>query len=100
MKETIHTLLMATSLSFWPGLAILTGAGALAETTTTPSQGQSDMAKRRNDAEQQARPDVEKQRQQIEQQGEQSINKDAVAALQETQKALAAIAEDTGRGRR
>jgi hypothetical protein len=91
MKETIHTLLMATSLSFWSGLAILTGSSVVAESAASQSQGQADTAKQRKDAEQQARPEIENQRQQQEQQAQQSVNKDAVAALQETQKAISAI---------
>ncbi|MCU1255567.1 MAG: hypothetical protein JWM83_1866 [Candidatus Angelobacter sp.] len=92
MKETIHTLLMATSLSFWSGLAILTGSGAVGESAASQSQGQADTASQHKDAEKQARPEIEKQRQQQDQQGQQSVNKDAVAALQETQKAITAIA--------
>ncbi|HEV7674268.1 MAG TPA: YfdX family protein [Candidatus Angelobacter sp.] len=92
MKETIHTLLMATSLSFWSGLAILTGSGAVGESAASQSQGQADTASQHKDAEKQARPEIEKQRQQQDQQGQQSVDKDAVAALQETQKAITAIA--------
>jgi hypothetical protein len=93
MKEMIHipSLFMATSISFWIGLVVLAGFVVLAESPKLP-QGQSDTTTQRRNTEQQARPEIEKQRQQQEQQGQQSVNKDAVAALEETQKAIKAIA--------
>jgi hypothetical protein len=89
--ETVHTLLITTALSFWTGLAVLTGSGVSAESDPKLSQSQPNVDRQRKDAEQQARPEIERQRQQTEQQAQQAVNKDAVAALQETQKAIAAI---------
>lgn len=94
MKEMIHipSLFIATSISFWIGLVVLAGSIVIAESPAKPPQGQSDTTTQRRNTEQQARPEIEKQRQQQEQQGQQSVNKDAVAALEETQKAIKAIA--------
>jgi hypothetical protein len=76
MKEMIHipSLFMATSISFWIGLAVLSGSVVIAESPAKPTQGQSDTTTQRKNTEQQARPEIEKQRQQQEQQGQQSVN--------------------------
>lgn len=80
------------------GLAILNAQGTSGSTQTPTnaeaSQGQAkgNIGKQQSDAEKQARPDLEKQRQNAQQQGAQNLDKDAVAAIQETRKAIADIA--------
>jgi hypothetical protein len=58
------------------------------------SEGQAEIGKQRTDAEQQARPDIEKQRKDAEQQAEKSLDSEAMAAIRETRKAIAAIADN------
>lgn len=69
--------------------------GATASISPTQNQAQaaqSDVEKQRKEAEQQARPDIEKQRKEAEQRAEKTLDKEAIAAIAETQKAVAAIA--------
>jgi len=60
--------------------------------TQAQNQAQPDVQKQRQEAEQQARPEIEKQRQEAQQQAEKSLDKEAVAAIDETQNAVKAIA--------
>jgi hypothetical protein len=56
------------------------------------STQQTEINQQRKNAEQQARPEIEQQRQEAQKQAEESLDKDAIAAIDETQKALIAIA--------
>jgi hypothetical protein len=75
-------------------------AGANSQASPTPAraqtqaqnQAQPDVQKQRQEAEQQARPEIEKQRQEAQQQADKSLDKEAVAAIEETQNAVKAIA--------
>jgi hypothetical protein len=84
--------LITISLVCCISLAVLVRPqGANASSAPSQSQNQANADKQRQDTEKQARPDLEKQRQQMEQQGQQQLDQDAVAALEETQKAIKAI---------
>ena len=60
----------------------------------TPSQSESrpDLQRQRNEAEQQARPEIDKQRQEAQQQAEKTLDKEAISAIEETNRAVNAIA--------
>jgi vacuolar-type H+-ATPase subunit E/Vma4 len=49
---------------------------------------QSNIQKQREEAQQKARPEVEKQKQQAQSQAEKTLDKDALAAIEETGKAI------------
>ena len=67
-------------------------AGAIPERTPSQSQSRPDLQKQRNDAEQQARPEIDKQRQDAQQQAEKTLDKEAISAIEETNRAVNAIA--------
>lgn len=67
-------------------------AGATPERTPSQSQSRPDLQKQRNDAEQQARPEIDKQRQDAQQQAEKTLDKEAISAIEETNRAVNAIA--------
>jgi YfdX protein len=58
-----------------------------------PAPAQSDVAQQRKGAEQQVRPDIEKQRKDAEQEAQQNLDSEAVVAIGETRKAIAALAD-------
>lgn len=92
MKSPELFSLITISLVCCISLAVLVRPqGANASSTPSQSQNQTNADKQRQDTEKQARPELEKQRQQMEQQGQQQLDQEAVAALEETQKAIKAI---------
>lgn len=62
--------------------------------TKPPTQTQPDLEKQRQAAEQQARPGVEKERKQAEDEAGKNLDQDAIAAVNETQTAIDAIASN------
>lgn len=64
-------------------------------TQTQPqSKAQTDLDKQRQTAQQQVQPEVENQRRQIEEEGKKGLDQEAVVAVNDTQKAIDAIAAD------
>jgi hypothetical protein len=102
-NRLIHLLVLIPALSL---VSVSCGrpqeAGGNSQASPTPGraqtqsqaqgQAQPDMQKRQQEAEQQARPEIERQRQEAQQQAEKNLDKEAVAAIEETQNALKAIA--------
>jgi hypothetical protein len=100
MKTTTRTNLPLTAIL----LALCTVAIACGTTkpaersvnasTQTQSQPKSeaDLDKQRQKAEQQVQPEVENQRKQMEDEGKKSLDQDAIVAINDTQKAIDAIA--------
>ncbi|HEV7520442.1 MAG TPA: YfdX family protein [Candidatus Angelobacter sp.] len=60
----------------------------------TAAQVQADLEEQRRHANQRTRPEVEAQRRQAEDEAEKNLDKEAIAAVQQTERALIAIAED------
>jgi hypothetical protein len=60
---------------------------------TQQASAQSNIQQQQKEAEQQARPGIEKQRQSAEQEAQQNLDAEAVAAVAETRKAIAALAD-------
>src|ERR1700680_1983995 len=97
MKAGISVLVSLVALSIT--LLGLTSCGhsndtRAAQAATAPQpqpQSKPDLQKQLQDADQQVRPDIEKQRQQA-QQAEQTLDKEAMEAIDQTQKAIDAIA--------
>ncbi|HMJ25633.1 MAG TPA: hypothetical protein VK475_07380, partial [Pyrinomonadaceae bacterium] len=87
MQRTKKTLILmaAMALAFWLG-----GISIAAD----QSQGGADVQKQRAEAVQKARPEIAEQRKEAEQKAEKSLDKEAVAAIEETGKAIKAIADN------
>jgi hypothetical protein len=62
--------------------------------TLVPEQARHNREEQRKQVEQQARPDIEKQRKDTEQQAAKTLNADAIAAIDETEKAIDAISRN------
>jgi hypothetical protein len=104
MKETLDVLLptvllptLATLLVSWLGMAVVVRADEHSEAVPTDesaarAQARNDLELQRKEAENRARPEVEKQRKDAELEAAKTIDKDAVAALEETRRAISAIA--------
>ena len=60
----------------------------------TAAQVQADLEEQRRQANQRTRPELEAQRRQAEDEAEKSLDKEAIAVVQQTERALIAIAED------
>ena len=85
--------LMAASIASCFGLALTISTEDDAKNSnTTGQQHHTDLDKQRRLADQQARPELEKQRKEAQQQAEKQLDKEAVAAIDETDHALHAIA--------
>src|SRR5438309_4115326 len=98
MKEVVGTFtltLIAVSLGSCLILVSCSGTNSSNRTVAAspPSQtsGSPDLQRQRKQTEQQARPEVEQQRNETEQNAKSSLDKDAVAAVEQTQKAVDAI---------
>ena len=66
---------------------------SLAALVLTDSLAESEIEKKTRECAQQARPEVEQERKRAEQKAEQTLDKEAIAAVEETTKAVKAIAE-------
>ena len=67
---------------------------SLAALVLTDSLAESEIEKKTRECAQQARPEVEQERKQAEQKAQQTLDKEAIAAVDETTKAVKAIAEN------
>ena len=102
MKDTIYMLAFVVSVSLVSCLNLTSCSSRSSDTAsqaTAPvqaaapqSQAQPDVNTQKKEAEQQARPEIEKQRQQAQQDAEKNLDKEAIAAIEETNKAVSAIA--------
>jgi hypothetical protein len=100
MKTTAHTKLLLTPLLLATCIvAIACGTTKSAErsvnasTQTQPqAKSEADLDKQRQKAEQQVQPEVENQRKQMEEEGKKSLDQDAIVVINDTQKAIDAIA--------
>jgi ribosomal protein S20 len=102
MKSRINVwlLVIAGSLALCLGTISCSNTNNTKETnsvnasTKPPTQTQPDLEKQRQAAEQQARPGVEKERKQAEDEAGKNLDQDAIAAVNETQSAIDAIASN------
>ena len=83
MKSKIHLLIPSVAVS----LALCLGLNSRADNRT-------DLDKQKKECEQQARPEVEQQRKEAEQKAEKTLDKEAIAALEDTTKAIKAISDN------
>ena len=67
---------------------------SLAALVLTDSLAESEIEKKKRECAQQARPEVEQERKQAEQKAQQTLDKEAIAAVDETTKAVKSIAEN------
>jgi hypothetical protein len=92
-KKRLLCSVLAATLGLPLGIGSIANvqAAASAPAATSPASGTSVAARSQSQA--QAQPETEKQRKEAEQQAQQTIDKDAVTAIEETQKAVKAIAD-------
>ncbi|MFZ3341697.1 MAG: YfdX family protein [Terriglobales bacterium] len=99
----IWLVVMASSLALCLGTISCGNSKGTNETTTADAstkvptqtaQTQPDLEKQRQEAEQQARPGVEKERKQAEEEATKNLDQDAIAAINDTQAAIDAIASN------
>src|SRR5689334_7780716 len=83
MKRKIHLLIPSVAVS----LALCLGLNSRADNPT-------DLGQQKKECEQQARPEVEQQRKEAEQKAEKTLDKEAIAALEDTTKAIKAISDN------
>jgi hypothetical protein len=100
MKSRINVWLLVIAGSLAVCLGTISCSNTTKETnsvnasTKPPTQTQPDLEKQRQAAEQQARPGVEKERKQAEDEAGKNLDQDAIAAVNETQSAIDAIASN------
>jgi hypothetical protein len=80
--------LLAVILGLSLGLAFAAHRDTDRPSTESKTQTHPDINKQRENAERQVRPEVEKQRQQEEQQAAKTLDREAIAAIQDTQRAI------------
>lgn len=83
MKSKTHLLIPSVAVS----LALCLSLNSRADNPT-------DLGKQKKECEQQARPEVEQQRKEAEQKAEKALDKEAIAALEDTTKAIKAISDN------
>ena len=96
MKSTkykfAHVALMGLALGFGSRVSSSLAQNQNQNQNQASSQGQ--VQQQRSEADQKARPEIEQERKSAEQQAQQSLDKDALAAIEETTKAIKAISEN------
>jgi hypothetical protein len=83
--------LLATILGLTLGITSAAHNGTDNPSTEAKTQSRPDIEKQQKVAERQVRPEVERERQQAEQQAATTLDQEAIAAIQDTQKAINAI---------
>jgi len=104
MKQaSFYTYAQAIALSMMASLVLVAGCKS-GENTANVSQAnrvgganpksQEHLDQQRQDAEEQTRPEVEKERQSAQEEADQALDRDAIAAINQTQNAIKAIAQN------
>jgi hypothetical protein len=94
-KELLSTILGVTCLLLVSGCHSKEPSHASTpQANATTSESTADVRGRHDEAKKQLRPEVESQRQQNQKEAEQTVDKDAIAAVEQTQQALTAVASN------
>ena len=103
MRQAFYLYTRAIAISMAASLLLAVGCKSRESTVNAPQakpvtetqpESQVNFDQQRQNAEKQARPEVEKERQSAQEQANQALDQDAIAAINETQKAIKAISHN------